>query len=249
VSPRRLQLMGMERMPRLRQAQERTEDASTAAEPYFEDLKALITAVRRQLGKAQTTYKWALDARTKENNNSVKAGDWVYPDSHSCSPKKLGFKTLGPYMVLQTDGHRVLVESPKGLRTVSSDHVTGAPAPPARDGKWTRALRAQALFKVGDQIKEGPEFVFERFLNHGWDDDGQLKVLVKWFGFPEQDATWQLASSLPREAIRKYCLRKRVKLPAVTREGVFFSDQVGRRPFGTPVTSSHRQREEQKKRG
>ena len=104
-----------------------------------------------------------------------------------------------------------------------------------RDGKWTRALRAQALFKVGEQIKEGPEFVFERFLNHGWDDDGQFKVLVKWFGFPEQEATWQLASSLPREAILKYCLRKRVKLPAFTREGVFFSDQVGRRPLGAPV--------------
>jgi len=132
---------------------------------------------------------------------------------------------------------------------VSSDHVTGVPAPPARDGKWTRALRAQALFKMGDQIKEGPEFVFERFLNHGWDDDGQLKVLVKWFQFPEQEATWQLASSLPREAFRKYCLRKLVKLPALTRESVFFSDQVGRRPFGAPVTTSPWQREEHKKRG
>jgi len=151
-------------------------------------------------------------------------------------------------MVLQTDGHRFLVESRTGLRTVRSGHVTGAPAPPARDGKWTRALRAQALSEVGDQIKEGPEFVFERFLNHGRDDDGQLKVLVKWFGFPEQEATWQLASSLPMEAIRKYCLRKRVKLPALTREGVFFSDQVGRRPLGAPVTSSHRERGH-KKRG
>jgi len=146
-------------------------------------------------------------------------------------------------MVLQTDEHQFLVESPKGLRTVSSDHVTGAPAPPARDGKWTRALRAQDLFKVGDQIKEGPEFVFERFLNHGWDDDGQLKALVKWIGFPEQEVTGQLALSLPREAIRKYCLRNRVKLPALTREGVLFSDQVGRRSVGAPVTSSHWQRE------
>jgi len=152
-------------------------------------------------------------------------------------------------MVLQTDGHRFLVESPKGLRTVSSDHETGDPAPPARDGKWTRALRTQSLFKVGDQIKEGPEFVFERFLNHGWDDDGQLKVLVKWFGFPEQEATWKLASSLPGEAIRKYCLRRRVKLPALTRERVFFADQVGRRPLGAPVPSSRWKREGHKKRG
>jgi len=180
----------MERMPRLRQAEERTEDASRAAEQYVEDLRALIPAVRWQLGNAQAQYKRAFDSGTKEKNNSVKAGDWVYLDAHSRSREKLGFKTQRPYMVLQIDGHRFLVESPMGLRTVSSDHVTGSP-PPARDGKWTRALRSQALFKVGDQIMEGPEFVFERFLNHGWDDDGQLKVLVKWFGFPEQDATWQ----------------------------------------------------------
>ena len=239
----------MERMPRLRQAEERTEDASRAAEQYVEDLRALIPAVRWQLGNAQAQYKRAFDSGTKEKNNSVKAGDWVYLDAHSRSREKLGFKTQGPYMVLQTDGHRFLVESPKGLRTVSSDHVTGAPAPPARDGKWTRALRAQALFKVGDQIKEGPEFVFERFLNHCWDDDGKWKVLINWFGFPEQEATWQLASSLPREAIIKYCLRKRVKLRAFKREGVLVSDQVGKRSFWTPVTSRHRRRNEHKKIG
>jgi len=99
ASPRRLHLTGMERMPRLRQAEERTEDASTAAEQCVEDFKALIPAVRRQLGNAQATYKRAFDARTKEKNNSVKAGDWVYLDAHSRSPKKLGFKTQGPYMV------------------------------------------------------------------------------------------------------------------------------------------------------
>ena len=52
-----------------------------------------------------------------------------------------------------------------------------------------------------------------------------------------------------REAIRKYCLRKLVKLPALTREGVFFSDQVGRRPVGAPVTSSYRERGGYRKRG
>jgi len=194
-------------MLRMNKAEERTEDASTAAEKHVEDLKALIPAVIRHLGKFQATYKPAFDARTKEENNTVKAGDWVYQDAHSRSPRKLGFKPQGPYIVLQTDGHRFLVESSKGLRTVSSDHVTGALAPPARDGKWTRALRAQALLKVGDQTKEGPEFVFERFFDHGWDDGGQFKILVKLFGFVEKEATWQFAPFLLRKAIRKYCLR------------------------------------------
>ena len=45
VSPTRLQRVGRERMPQLRQAQERTEDASTEAEQYVEDLKCGINDV------------------------------------------------------------------------------------------------------------------------------------------------------------------------------------------------------------
>ena len=172
VSPKRLQLIDMERTPRIGQAEERTDDASTAADQYVEDHKALIPAARWQLGEAQAMYMRAFDARTKEKNKAVKAGDWFSLDAHASSSKKLGFKTQGPYMVLQPYGHRFLVEIPEGLQTVRSDHVTGVPTPPARDGKWIRALRAQALLKVGDQNKEGPEFVFERILNHGWDDEG-----------------------------------------------------------------------------
>jgi len=72
-------------------------------------------------------------------------------------------------VVRPTDKHRFLVESPGDLRPVSSDDDTGAPAPQVRDAKWTRALRAQGLSKVGDQKKDGPELVCERFLSHGRD--------------------------------------------------------------------------------
>jgi len=229
LSPRRLQLIGIERMPRLRQAEERPVDASSAAEQYLEDLKVLIPKVREHLGTAQTACKRAFDVRTREKNNQIKAGDWVYLNAHFRSPKKIWFKTQGPYMVLQTDGYRFPVESPRGIRTVSSDHVTEAATPSARDAKWTRALRAQALCKEETQPNDDQDFVFEKFIKHGWSDDGQLKLLVKWFGFPEKEATWQFASCLPREALRKYNLRKKMKLPALTREGVFFSDQVKRR--------------------
>jgi len=130
--------------------------------------------------------------------------------------------------VLKIDGHRFLVEIPGGLRTVSSDHVTAARATPVQDAKWTRALRSQALFKVDAQVTEGPKFVFEVFLKHDWDHEGRLKVLVKWFVFPEKESRWQLAFSLHIEEIRKYCVRKRVNLPTLTRDGVFSSDPVDR---------------------
>jgi len=249
VSPRRLQRIGIQRMPRPRQDEERPVYASSAAEHYVADLKDLISKVREHLGKAQAAFKRAFDPRTREKNNHLKAGDWVYLDAHCRSPKKLGFKTQGPHVVLQTDGYRFLIESPRGIRTVSSDHFTGAPTPLARDAKWTLALRAQALLKEGTKLKAGPEFVFKRFIKHGWNDDGQLKLLVTWFGFPEKESTQQFASSLPREALRKYCLRKKSKLPALTQEGGSFSDEAKRRVQESQAPRSGQTTKRNKKRG
>jgi len=96
---------------------------------------------------------------------------------------------------------------------------------------------------------DGPHFAYERFLNHGWDDEGKLKVLVKWFGFPQRRATWKEASSLPRESIMMFCMRNHDKIPPLMRKGVFFSDQVERRAFGTLVAQRHRKIMENKKSG
>jgi len=114
-------------MPRLREAEERPVDASSASEQYVEDLKALIPKVREHLGKAQAAYKRAFDARSREKNNQLKSGDWVYLDAHSRSPKNLGFRTQRPYMELQTDGYRFLIESRRGIRTESSHWICHAP--------------------------------------------------------------------------------------------------------------------------
>jgi len=98
-------------------------------------------------------------------------------------------------------------------------------------------------------IKYGPELLLERFLNHGWDDEEQLKVLVKWFRLPEKEATWQFNFSLSKEAIRKLCGGKHVQPPALTRDGVFFSEQVKGRAFGMHVTNFHPNRKENQKLG
>jgi len=149
VSPRRLQLIGIEGTPRLREPDERPFDASSAAAQYVEDLEVLIPKVREHLGKAHIAYKREFDVRTGESNNQLKAGDLVHLNAHSRSPKNFVIKTQGPYIVLQTDGYPFQVESLRGIRTVSGDHFTGAPTPPARDATWTGGLRAQSLFKEG----------------------------------------------------------------------------------------------------
>jgi len=120
LSPRRLQLIGMERLLRLGQAEERTESASTAVKKYDGALKAFIPAACLQLGKLQATYKRTLDARTKETDNAVKAGKWAYShcalmclhmDAHSRFINKLAFNTQAPDKVLQTLGPRFVGDS------------------------------------------------------------------------------------------------------------------------------------------
>jgi len=109
--------------------------------------------------------------------------------------------------------------------------------------------QAQAVFKEKTHVKDGPEYVFEIFIKHGWNDDGQLKLLVRWFRFPEGEATWQFASSRSREALRKYCPRQNIKLPAFTREGVYFSDQVKKRVQDLPVARAAMETRVTKKSG
>jgi len=173
----------------------------------------------------------------------------LYLDSYSRSPKKLGLKKQEPFMVLQTDGYRFLIQSSRGIRMVSSDHVTGAPTPPARDAKWTRASKAQAPFKEGTQHADSPEFVFDRFIKHGWNAHGQLKLLVKWIGIPGKEDTWQFVSSISRKVLSNYWRQKEIEFPVLTREGVYFSDQVKKRVHYRQIARAGIETRVTKKRG
>ena len=116
VSPRRLQTMGISRLPKPRPHVENEEDeedldpsVTSVADQYFQYLKALIPKVREHLGRTQKAYKKAFDARVSEKNKDIGVGAWIYTDAHARQRAKLAFKTAGPYMVLQTDGRRFLV--------------------------------------------------------------------------------------------------------------------------------------------
>jgi len=68
-------------MPRLRQAEERTEDAATAA---------------KQLGNAQDTYKREFDARTKEKTTRLRPGIGFIWMPTPVIQKSLGVKPKDP---------------------------------------------------------------------------------------------------------------------------------------------------------
>ena len=62
---------------------------------------------------------------------------------------------------------------------------------------------------VPDALQPGGfEFVFEQFVDHTWDEEGVLWLLVRWFVYGPEDDTWQQSGRLPVAAMYRYCRRK-----------------------------------------
>jgi len=45
-------------------------------------------------------------------------------------------------------------------------------------------------------------------VDHTWDEEGVLWLLVRWFGYGPEDDTWQHSGRLPVATVYRYCRRK-----------------------------------------
>lgn len=150
------------------------------AEQYDVDLKALITKVKKNLDKAQAAYKMAFDTGVLKKDKEVAVRDCVSTNLHAKQKKKLGLKPQGPFMVLQSDGRRFVVKTPKGLRSVSSDRITDASTSLVNDTRWSLALKARTLYEDREVLaQESQQYVVDSFQDHRWTSDGHLKLLVR----------------------------------------------------------------------
>ncbi|MBR7748526.1 hypothetical protein KDM92_18275, partial [Undibacterium sp. BYS107W] len=127
--------------------------------------------------KAQKRYKRTFDKKVRNAKHVPEQGDWVLVHSHTPTGGKLVFQTKGPYQVLRTDGRRFTIESDDGVRTVNGQDVVKVAPPPAGDPAWARALEAWRLPSL-PAAKQGPqEYVFDKFIDHGWDEDTNRLML------------------------------------------------------------------------
>jgi len=223
VSPRRIPTLALERFPH------HDSDVSLSAEDtkvqFIEHLKELLPRVRKTLAKSQALYKKKFDARVLVKNKGILPGQWILVDAHKKKRNKLRFKTAGPYMVVRTNGYLFTMETPKGLRVVSSDHVTPAPAPEEDSPLWDRAYEVCGPDVALPQIRrEGHEFVFDRVVDWMWRDDDALLLKVRWFGCNPQEDTWENSTDLPRETVRKYA-SKGLSLHGLERRGILFNQE------------------------
>jgi len=198
VTPRRLRNFTLERMPDA-MTPDPSQSVAEAKDAFLESLKALLPHVRDSISKKQARYKRDFDKKVRPRRVSVTSGDWVYLRNHA-RKYKLDPKVTGPYEVLETDGKTSLIDQDGLPYRVRGDHVvpTG-PVDPGNRPKQPQVAVPDALQPVGS------EFVFEQFVDHTWDEEGVLWLLVLWFGYGPEDDTWQHSGRLPVAAVYRYC--------------------------------------------
>lgn len=57
------------------------------------------------------------------------------------------------------------------------------------------------------------EFVIERIVSHGRDDDNTLLFRVRWYGYEPNQDTWEPIGNLPRSHVLSYCKRAHLAIP------------------------------------
>jgi Chromo (CHRromatin Organisation MOdifier) domain len=54
--------------------------------------------------------------------------------------------------------------------------------------------------------------VIERLLSHSVDDDGNVVMRVRWFGFGSDDDTWEPITHLPKLLLERYAKRNKMAI-------------------------------------
>jgi len=179
VVPKRVRNSALERLLKDPYPQTVPRTAREAREQQQSHLGNLITQVRAALATAQRRYDRSFDKRVRPVHKALKIGDWVFVDAHDTDRRKLDHKVVGPFEIVPTDGHTYTVLVDGLPDTVRSDHVPW-PSPPKgqepKVGGWTVP---DAVVPDGNG-PDGPAFVWDRFLTHEVDDDGDLWLKVRW---------------------------------------------------------------------
>lgn len=220
VIPDRVRTFALDKLPGSPYPKEFTGTARQVREARRAHLRNLAFTVRKNLDLAQKRYKRGYDKRVTPVNEALRIGDWVYVDTNDDSRQKLDQKVKGPYRIVDRDGHTftVLVE---GIRDrVSSDHVARAPTPAGHTDSTSRLHGPQDPVVPMDYEDSGTPFVWERFVGHDRDSDGNLWLLVRWWGYAESEDTWEPCHKFDRAKVVQYCERVGTEPPLREEETV-----------------------------
>jgi hypothetical protein len=75
-------------------------------------------------------------------------------------------------------------------------------------------VRSRPSAPASPSSDENPyeEFVIEPLLSHGVNDDGNVVMQVRWFGFGSDDDTWEPFTHLPKLEVERYAKRNKMAI-------------------------------------
>jgi hypothetical protein len=102
-----------------------------------------------------------------------------------------------------------LLRTRRGDQRVSIDRVIKAGF--STDQLPEMQVRSRPSAPAPPSPDENPyeEFVIERLLSHGVDDDDKVLIRVHWFGFGSADDTWEPITHPPKHQVERYAKRNK----------------------------------------
>ena len=186
-----------------RTTRQRPKTTADIRHDFIKRLDASMLKANESLRRVQDRYKRDFDKRVRRTRHTLKAGDFVFLDPTDGSKKlgKLKSPAIGPYRVLVNDKRTLIIDRDGIVERVSADRCVFAPRP--SNARQSLTTTADATTKVTN----GPQFVVDKLLDHGENDDGTLSFNVKWVGFRE--TTWEPRTHIPEELVSRYFERLR----------------------------------------
>ena len=182
---------------------------------FVERLKELVPLANDRLLESQRRYKENFDSHTRVANQKISPESWVFLRREVADPNgssKLDELADGPYRVVKSEGHTLVLRIGDDDVRVSKNRVTQAPKPLAAVPIAGESPVASPMGNVAPPTgNDSPEFVIDKIVGLRKADDGTWSYKVRWYGYTVADDTWEPADHLPGNMVRRY--HRRVGLP------------------------------------
>jgi hypothetical protein len=184
-----------------------------------------------RLLESQIRCKENFDSQTRVLNQSTSPESWVYLVREVTDPNgssKLDELATGPYRVVKSEGHTLVLRIGDEEVRVSRNRVTRAPKPldevtihednsasnpmeTAANPKGTSPALMGNNTDTSPMGESSPEFIIDKIVGLRRADDSSWMYKVRWYRYTPADDTWEPAHHLPGNMVRRY--RRRIGLP------------------------------------
>jgi hypothetical protein len=163
----------------------------------------------------QQRYEDNYDRNVQRRNTQIEPGDLVYDKTFVTEPgryPKLEFPAAGPFVVISNDENTFLLRTRSGDQQVSSDRVIKAGVSSDLLPEMQVRFRPSAPAPPSPDENPYEEFVVERLLSHGVDDDRNVVMRVRWFGFGSDNDIWEPITHLHKRLVVRYAKRNKLAI-------------------------------------